>query len=324
MRHSYTRNSFLLVWRFGQPPQPQLRLLYSITSILLSICAASMSGVTTYDVNKPTYAYTDETTEFDDECIRRGIITKADAIVRKGATSEEAHRLVAQAAADENEPAVRCRLEKLNVSENDDVENNSSDDDEDYLKDYRSKRLAELKIGDATRMNNSEGKFKFGSVLSISRPDWPKEVNEASMDGQWVVINLTSDSVWESRIVEEAVRKLAKKFSDIKFVSIRSTSAIERWPESNLPTIFLYRDGSMQHQLIGLDALGGYGVNEDRIEYRLAKVGVLKTKFQKDPERSSNYDKKNSANLSSRGMAKLATYDNDNDEDDLNDYDNVD
>mmetsp|Transcript_7127 Transcript_7127/g.10649 ORF Transcript_7127/g.10649 Transcript_7127/m.10649 type:complete len:280 (-) Transcript_7127:150-989(-) len=279
-----------------------------------------MSGITTYDVNKPTYAYTDQTTEFDDECIRRGIITKADAIVRKGATPAEAHRLVAQAAAATEADDVGDKMQHLNLADKDEMDSDSGDD---FLRDHRSKRLSELKAERSTALN-SKSKGKFGSVLTISRPDWPKEVNEASMDGQWVIIHLTCDSVWESRIVEEAMRKLAAKFADIKFVSIRSTSAIKRWPDSNLPTIFLYQNGSMQQQFIGLESLGGYGVNEDRIEYRLAKAGVLETEFQTDPERSSNFDKKNPVNRVSHGMAELATYDEDNDEDDLNDYDNVD
>jgi hypothetical protein len=37
--------------------------------------------------------------------------------------------------------------------------------------------------------------------------------------------------------------KLAPKFKYVKFVKIKSTQAVENWPESRCPTLFLYNEG---------------------------------------------------------------------------------
>lgn len=57
--------------------------------------------------------------------------------------------------------------------------------------------------------------------------------------------------------------RLAPKFKYIKFVKIRSTQAIENWPEKNLPTIFFYHGGELQTQLITLSAVGGKKMTAD-------------------------------------------------------------
>lgn len=69
--------------------------------------------------------------------------------------------------------------------------------------------------------------------------------------------HLYQDSIVECRLVEEAMMRLAPKFKYIKFVKIRSTQAIENWPEKNLPTIFFYHGGELKTQLITLAAVGG-------------------------------------------------------------------
>jgi hypothetical protein len=55
----------------------------------------------------------------------------------------------------------------------------------------------------------------------------------------------------------EALVALSAKFPHVKFVKIPSTSAVENWPDRNLPTLFLYHDGELQHQMLTLKSLGG-------------------------------------------------------------------
>ena len=57
--------------------------------------------------------------------------------------------------------------------------------------------------------------------------------------------------------------RLAPKFKYIKFVKIRSTQAIENWPEKNLPTVFFYHGGELNTQLITLSAVGGKKMTAD-------------------------------------------------------------
>lgn len=38
---------------------------------------------------------------------------------------------------------------------------------------------------------------------------------------------------------QAALRSIAAKFPEVKFVKIRSQQAVEKWPEANLPTLFM-------------------------------------------------------------------------------------
>lgn len=110
-------------------------------------------------------------------------------------------------------------------------------DDENYLREYRERRLNELRL--------QAVKNRFGDVLGIGKDDWIREVTESS-NANWVVVHLFQDSVIECQIVEESFIILAKKFKYVKFVKIRSTQAIENWPDKNLPAIFCYHEGILK------------------------------------------------------------------------------
>ena len=57
--------------------------------------------------------------------------------------------------------------------------------------------------------------------------------------------------------MDEALVFVANKYPDVKIVRIKSTSAVENWPDVNLPTLFLYKDGELQHQCLTLARLYG-------------------------------------------------------------------
>jgi hypothetical protein len=105
---------------------------------------------------------------------------------------------------------------------------------------------------------------RFGSVHEISKEDWIKEVTEDSRTC-WVVVLLYSGGVFECGLVEEAFVQLSSKFPYVKFLKIRSHSAIENWPDRNLPTLFVYKDGELQHQIFTLLTLGGSAMVPDGI-----------------------------------------------------------
>jgi hypothetical protein len=191
-------------------------------------------GVVNYDVSKPSYSFSAQTTQFDDELIRRGIVTFEEAMMRKGASAEEASRLK-----ELKEESQSCSFEKRKDSATKTVD----DDDDDFMSLFRARRLEELKAKEAGP--------HFGEIFSISRPEWAHQVNEAS-HGSWVVVTLTSSNSELTGCVEAAVASLAKDYSYTKFVVIPSRSAIPNWPDDQLPTIFLYRHGKMQHQLTQL------------------------------------------------------------------------
>lgn len=219
------------------------------------------SGVTNYG-GKPTYAFSASTTEFDDALIQRGIVRHEDAIVAKGADREQARQLV------EQHHAAQQRVDPVLTLDSDDSSVEEEDDDayldDDFMDRYRQQRIAELQ--DA----QSKKKGAFGEVVVISRDEWRREVNEAS-EACWVVICLTASDAERTGLVERAVHQLASKHAGTKFVAIPSKSAIPNWPEDNMPSLFLYRHGKMQHQLVALPT----ELSVEELQQMLYKLDVL-------------------------------------------------
>lgn len=255
-------------------------------------------GVTNYAIETPSYGFSTATTEFDDALISRGIVTFEQSMIAKGASSIEARRLTElnkmeeqnfQLGLNQNGGFDSANNTQQQLGDGHDVESDASDEDldedDDFIRNFRESRMNEMKTG---------RKQEYGDVLPISRPDWNREVNVASKTGLWVIVNLTRSSTSHSITHDEICNKvdnitkdLAEKFVHIKFVSIPSTAAVENWPEENLPTIFCYRYGKMQHQIIGIDAMGGAGVNAGRLEWRLSLLSILETDLDEDARPSS-------------------------------------
>jgi len=257
-------------------------------------------GKISYSLDKPEYEFSTDTTQFDDELMKRGIVTFEQAMIAKGASPTEARRLASikygrKGEGIESNDTQGGRKGEDRSNDRDGSDDDSSNashgeddkDDDEFRAKYRQMRLQELKQGSCPQ---------HGEVTYISRSDWTREVNDASRSGRWVVINLTrgSDSAVIStahvdacQAVETAIAELASKFPDVKFVSIAASAANENWPPQNLPTVFCYRDGTLQRQLVGLDEFGGHGINTGRVEWRLAQLGVMESELEYDPDKSS-------------------------------------
>lgn len=156
------------------------------------------------------------------------------------------------------------RLEGKDLDELDELED---EEDDDFLEQYRQKRMAEL--------SNLQKKSIHGSVYPISKPDYQREITEASNNGP-VFVNLTSTSGnVESRVLSELWRQAAKEYGDIKFCEIRASQAIENYPDRNCPTILVYNKGDIVKQIVTLMTLAGARTNMRQIDDLLVEVGAV-------------------------------------------------
>ena len=312
-----------------------------------------MSGITNYAVDKPTVPFSGETTQFEDALMKHDVITKEQALLNKGMDEESVRNLLIKEKRDEmaekeganevdyffkdkvdTEDRQRDREEEDNrkASLLDDAENDSDDSfadldgDDEFLADYRKQRLGQLKeMKDlATEARRKLALLPaFGDVREIARPEWQVEVNDSSLGGNWVIVALTSTGNTECRLIEECFIALAAKFVNTKFLKIKSTSAIENWPDANLPAVFCYRDGEMQKQMIGNEQVGGPGTNPKRMEWRLKVLGCLpSSSMTKDVEKERMHIKiVNKLEIGEgegrKGMIVLDTYDEDDDDEDI-------
>ncbi|PWN52165.1 thioredoxin-like protein [Violaceomyces palustris] len=186
----------------------------------------------------------------------------------------------------------------------------AGEEEERILQRLRRERMAAL-----ARETKSH---RFGRVYPIQRPDYTREVTEASKanpygndgdveddehdeddrapvtgasslgernelksqkhKGTGVVCFLYKDSMDTCRLVAKYLDTLAAKYPATKFVSIVGDKCIPNYPDKNLPTLLIYRNGELHRQIIGLRpeiGLDGMNTKCEDIELLLTAVGVL-------------------------------------------------
>ena len=284
--------------------------------------------MTNYTIDKPSIGFTTKTTQFDDELLKRGTITFEQAMMAKGATLQEAQRLSDLKKAEQLEDKAVTKISDYKIergsSEGDDIVSSESDDDTFRAK-WRDMRIAQLK--------EEQSKARFGEVLPIQRSEWNREVNEASEDGTWVVVHLSSQNSSPNLhpihlemcnlFEEQLLPQLASNFPAAKFVTLPARSAVPNWPDEKLPTLFCYQYGKLAHQLVGWEALGGGMLSAERIEWRLSQLGIIETDLDEEPKRGELKSKNFGNEMKSHFGGKMATLVTNNSSCD-DDYDDVD
>lgn len=157
------------------------------------------------------------------------------------------------------------RLEGKDVDELDELED---EEDEEFLEKYRQRRLQEL--------SSLQKRSVHGSVYPVSKPDYAREITDASKDGP-VFVHLCSElgTNVESRVVSQLWRQAAQEYGDVKFCEIRAAQAIENYPERNCPTILIYRNGDIVKQVVTLLTLHGPKTSMLDLDNLLVEVGAV-------------------------------------------------
>jgi len=167
------------------------------------------------------------------------------------------------------------KMDKLDRKNMDDLDELEDDLEEDVLKKYRERRIAEMKA-------NAE-KAKFGLVYHISEKQFVKEVTEAAAAaGVFVVCHLYNGKD-ECELVNSLRDQLAPKFRAVKFVKIASRECIHNYPDEKCPTLLIYTKGDIHEQIIGITRFGGSSMSLKSFEWGLAALGVLKTELEENP-----------------------------------------
>eukprot|EP00919_Chromeraceae_sp_WS-2016_P017432 GHVR01041511.1.p1 GENE.GHVR01041511.1~~GHVR01041511.1.p1 ORF type:complete len:276 (-),score=96.03 GHVR01041511.1:29-856(-) len=169
------------------------------------------------------------TTEWEDILARHKIIDPPAPVV-----TEEQLTRVAVEVAESYDPLAHKTIEQLNKLE-DDVE-------EDELEKYRQKRLAEMK--------SQALSHKFGSLYHIHKDEFVKEITEASHTDT-VVCHLYQECLHECIQINNCLNEIANKYKKIKITKGISTDLIPNYPNSNLPTLLIYKNGICTKQIIG-------------------------------------------------------------------------
>ncbi|KAL2147093.1 hypothetical protein VTI28DRAFT_975 [Corynascus sepedonium] len=202
------------------------------------------------------------------------------------------------------------RLEGKDLSDLSDLED---EEDEAFLEQYRQKRMQELSA--------LQQKSVHGSVYPISKPDYAREVTEASQNGP-VLVNLSSPqgSNVESRVLSDLWRQAAREYGEVKFCEMRADKAIEGYPERNCPTILVYDKGDIVKQIVTLATVGGVRMSMLDLDKILVEVGAVKDSDMRviKRRRAAEDAEEEKAAGGSRGIksSRGATKPDDDDDDD--------
>lgn len=208
-----------------------------------------------------------EDTEWNDVLRKKGIIPEKEKELE--VTEEQIQALV--------EDAVRKQMggklmEEMDLDELDELED---EEDERVFAEIRAKRIAEMRA--------TASLAKYGTVMEITAPQYIQEVNKAG-DGVNVVLHLYKQGIPLCALLNQHLTTLARKFPATKFIKSISTTCIPNFPDKNLPTFFIYKDGDMKTQMVGAVTFGGMNCTVDELEWKLHKVKAVNSTMERDPK----------------------------------------
>ncbi|CAN7996150.1 unnamed protein product, partial [Ixodes hexagonus] len=211
-----------------------------------------------------------EDTQWNDVLRQKGIIPPKKEDTEKAFTEDEIVNIV-ESTVHEKLNGAQKAIEDLSLEELDELED---EEDERFLLQYRQKRLADIQ---ATLQ-----KSRYGDVREISADDYVEQVNKAG-EGVWVVLHLYQPGVPYCALINQHLNQLAPKFRTTKFLKSVSTNCIPNYPDRNLPTIFVYKDGQLHKQFVGPNTFGGMKLKLDELEWMLSQAGAVQSDLEEDP-----------------------------------------
>ncbi|KAI8377635.1 thioredoxin-like protein [Radiomyces spectabilis] len=200
----------------------------------------------------------------------------------------------------------RNNLDNKTLDELDELEDL---EDDRIILEYRQKRLQEMQAQGA--------KEKYGDLVQISKPDFVKEVTEASKECH-VVVHLFKDSIPACKLMNHHLSALAQQFKATKFLKIVGDQCIPNYPDRNLPTLLIYGDGDIKANLVGAIQFGGMNMTMKSIRAILARYGAVPPEKGEDDDFTEK--KKSKSIYSSKATAALSSDEEDDDDDDRGYY----
>nr|WOE55212.1 PhM00076.1 [Neoporphyra haitanensis]WOE55313.1 PhF00076.1 [Neoporphyra haitanensis] len=160
-----------------------------------------------------------------------------------------------------------------------DVDLEEADEEEEaILRTYRDARLAEMKAASTKR--------RYGpGIAYISATDWKAEVTNAEQDLPVVVLLFVQTD--ECRRMEQLLLTLSAAHVFVKFVKCKAGDALKNYPDSQCPTLLIYKGGTVLKQFIKFDSFGGAKATVEDIEWELSKLGVVSTELTSKPSADS-------------------------------------
>jgi len=134
-------------------------------------------------------------------------------------------------------------------------ENDSFDDDDEFLKEYHEKRLAQMKEAMEKKMN--EGKESFGKLFEFNAEKLLEALEEPNKD--LILVVHIYDSIKPCIQMNKCLEQLAQEYPHIKFCKVLATHAgvSLNFKMNALPTLQVYKGGKLIGNFVRIhDQLG--------------------------------------------------------------------
>jgi len=219
---------------------------------------------------KTTKQQTKQTTEWDEVLQKKfgGNFVKEDKVKEEDEQRKGTPRTMKK---EETNVAI---FEHERDDENDD-ENDEDEEELEFMKSYREKRIAEMlfmqkeeKEDEKEEKNNN---FIWNEYINVSHEQWTKEVTEVSRSHP-VLVLLTKENSKACYLLERVMEDVARTYrtSRTKFRRAEARDIIPNYPERNVPTLILYRNGDVVENIVGIEQFGGMnGVNTETVRRRV-------------------------------------------------------
>ncbi|CAM0135023.1 Proteolipid protein 2 [Umbelopsis sp. WA50703] len=240
-------------------------------------------------------------TEWNDILRARGILPQKDE-----QTEEEINDLIDEVIADRI--AKETSLDNKTMDELDELED---EEDDRILLEYKMKRMKE--------MQEISSKEKYGEVRQISKPDFVKEVTEASKECA-VILHLYNDTIPACKLMARHLSQLAQRYKAVKFLKIVADQCIPNYPDRNVPTLLVYVDGDIRANMVGAILFGGMKMTVESLRKQLVQTGALPAEPEDEEDKGEQRPRKSI--YSSSATAALSS-DEDDDEYDDRGYANI-
>lgn len=200
-------------------------------------------------------------TEWEDALIKHGVMEAP----KEEITEDDIH-LAHSEAMEAKDPYADLTLKELEQLE-DEV-------DDSIIETYRRKRIA--------KMRSEAEKAKFGSIAQISQSAFVDQVTNASKTCS-VVCLLFAKGSQDCEVLEQCLTIVAHKYQTVKIVKIIGNEAIKNFPDSQCPTLLLYKNGDIVTRIPGISSFGGKKLNAETVEWVLGTFDILKSDLESDP-----------------------------------------
>mmetsp|Transcript_22352 Transcript_22352/g.43452 ORF Transcript_22352/g.43452 Transcript_22352/m.43452 type:complete len:172 (+) Transcript_22352:632-1147(+) len=119
------------------------------------------------------------------------------------------------------------------------------------------------------------------TLETISHPDFKEKIVVGSIHHPVVMLIFSGST--ECAILAKLLKTLSFKFPKISFFKIEQSEMLRNVPKEDCPIVMVYNNGVVIGQFVKLDAFAGAKTTSEVVEWKLSKLGILKTTLEDDP-----------------------------------------